>query len=144
MSNEGKLVKIHYRGTLDDGEQFDSSYDRGEPIEFVCMAGTVVPGFDKGVLDMEVGEKKTIRIEPADAYGEARPELIQKIPVDRIPNGDKLPVGETVYMQGPNGQPIPMHVVSIEDGIATFDMNHPLAGKTLTFDLELVEVKDPA
>lgn len=140
MSNEGKVVKVHYRGTLDDGEQFDSSYDRSEPIEFTCMAGNVVPGFDNAVVNMEVGEKKTVRLEPEEAYGEARPELIQKVPVESVPNADKLPVGETVYMRGPDGRPFPVLVASIEDGVVTFDMNHPMAGKALTFELELVEV----
>lgn len=141
MSNEGKVVKIHYTGTLDDGEKFDSSYDRGEPIEFTCMAGNVIRGFDEGVLEMNAGEKKTIHIEPADAYGEVVPELIQEVPVQNVPNADQLPIGETVYMHGPNGQPMPVQVVKVENGMVTFDMNHPLAGKALNFELELVEVK---
>lgn len=140
MSNEGKTVRIHYTGTLDDGEKFDSSYDHGEPLEFTCMSGQVIRGFDEGVLDMQVGEKKTIHIEPADAYGEVRPELIQDVPAENIPNAQDLPVGGTVYMQGPDGQPFPVQVAKIENGIVTFDMNHPLAGKALNFELELVEV----
>ncbi len=140
MSNEGKTVKIHYLGTTDDGEKFDSSYDRNEPIEFVCMSGQVIKGFDDAVKDMAVGEKKTIHLEPADAYGEVNEELIQKVPVENIPNSDELPVGAIIYMRPPEGQPVPMRVVSVEDGVATFDMNHPLAGKPLNFDLELVEV----
>lgn len=142
MSNEGKIVKIHYTGTLDNGEQFDSSYDRGEPIEFTCMAGDVIKGFDDAVLDMAVGDKKTIHLEPADAYGEIQKDLIQEVPLENIPNADKLPVGQSIYMQGPDGQPFPVFVSKIEDGKATFDMNHPLAGQALNFDLELVEVKD--
>lgn len=142
MSNEGKIVKIHYNGTLDDGSKFDSSYDHGQPIEFTCMAGDVIPGFDNAVVDMEVGDKKTIHLEPADAYGEFREDLLQKVPVENVPNADQLPVGETVYMQGPDGMPFPVQVASVEDGIVTFDMNHPLAGKPLNFELELVEVKD--
>ena len=142
MSNEGKKVKIHYEGTLDDGEKFDSSYDRGEPIEFVCMAGTVIPGFDEGVKDMKVGEKKTIHIEPENAYGLRNDQMVQKIPVASIPNADQLPVGQMIYMTGPDGTPIPTKVESIEDGIVTLDFNHPLAGKALNFELELVEVED--
>ncbi|WP_165172292.1 MULTISPECIES: peptidylprolyl isomerase [unclassified Adlercreutzia] len=141
MSNEGKTVKAHYRGTLDDGEQFDSSYDRGEPIEFTCMAGQMIPGFDQAVVDMQVGEKKTVRIEPEDAYGEVRAELIQEVPMENVSNAAELPVGQTVYMHGPNGQPMPVKVVKIEDGMVTFDMNHPMAGKALNFEIELVEVK---
>lgn len=143
MSNEGKIVKINYVGTLDDGTQFDSSYDHGQPIEFTCMAGDVIAGFDNAVVDMEVGEKKAIHLEPEEAYGEVREELIQKVPVENVPNADELPVGETVYMQGPDGVPFPVQVASVEDGIVTFDMNHPMAGKPLNFMLELVEVRDP-
>ena len=142
MSNEGKKVKIHYLGTTDDGEKFDSSYDRDEPIEFVCMSGQVIKGFDDAVKDMEVGEKKLIHLEPADAYGEVNEELIQQVPLENIPNADELPVGETIYMRTPEGQPVPMRVVSVDDEFATFDMNHPLAGKPLNFALELVEVED--
>lgn len=141
MSNEGKAVKAHYVGTLDDGEKFDSSYDRGEPIEFTCMAGQMIPGFDQAVADMQVGEKKKVRIEPADAYGEVRAELIQDVPVENVPNAADLPVGQTVYMRGPNGQPVPVQVVKIENGLVTFDMNHPMAGKALNFEIELVEVR---
>lgn len=143
MSNEGKIVKINYVGTLDDGTKFDSSYDHGQPIEFTCMAGDVIPGFDTAVLDMEVGDKKTVHLEPAEAYGEVREELIQVVPMENIPDAEHLPVGETVYMQGPDGMPFPVQVAKIENGEVTFDMNHPLAGKPLNFELELMEVKDP-
>lgn len=141
MSNEGKVVRIHYTGTTDDGKKFDSSYDRNDPIEFTCGAGQVIKGFDEAVMDMAVGDKKTIHLEPAEAYGEVNEELIQEVPLENIPNAEELPLGETIYMHGPDGQPIPMVVAKIEDGKATFDMNHPLAGKPLNFDLELVEVK---
>ena len=96
MSNEGKKVKAHYRGTLDDGTQFDCSYDRNEPIEFTCMAGQMIPGFDAAVKDMAVGEKKTVKIPAADAYGEYNPQAVQEVPVSQVPNADQLPVGQTV------------------------------------------------
>ena len=107
MSNKGKKVKVHYTGTLDDGTKFDSSVDRGEPIEFVCMAGQMIPGFDAAVEDMAIGEKKTVHIPAAEAYGERDDAMVQKVPVDQIPNADQLPVGQTVYMMGPGGQPFP-------------------------------------
>ena len=142
MSNKGKRVKVHYTGTLDDGTKFDSSLDRGEPIEFVCMAGQMIPGFDAAVEAMEVGETKTVHIPAKDAYGEYNEAAIQQVPVADIPNGDQLPVGQTIYMMGPGGQPFPVFVKSIENGIATFDMNHELAGKDLNFEINLVEVAD--
>ncbi len=140
MSNEGKTVKVHYLGTLDDGEKFDSSYDRGEPIEFTCGGGQMIAGFDQGVMDMKLGEKKAIHIEPADAYGEVDESLVQKVPLEHIPNAENLPVGETIYMRDPLGRPMPVRVVEVADGFATFDMNHPLAGKALNFLIELVEI----
>ena len=142
MSNEGKQVKVHYNGTLDDGSKFDSSYDRGEPLAFVCMGGQMIPGFDAAVKDMEVGEKKTVHLEPADAYGEVREDMQQKFPLELIPNGDKLPVGEMIMLQGPDGMPMQAKVASIEDGTVTFDFNHPLAGQPLNFEIELLEVAD--
>ncbi len=141
MSNEGKKVKIHYTGTLDNGEKFDSSYDNGEPLEFTCMSGQVIKGFDDAVKDMEIGEKKTIHIEPQEAYGEYDEKLVQEIPAEHIPNADDLPIGGMVYMQSPAGI-MPVQVVKVENGIVTLDMNHPLAGKPLNFELELVEVED--
>lgn len=143
MSNEGKLVKVHYKGTLDDGEVFDSSYDHNEPIEFTCMGGQMIKGFDEAVRDMEVGEKKTIHLEPEEAYGERNEDLIQTIPLDRIPNSTDLPESGTIYFQGPDGMPIPAEIVGKKDGNVTFDMNHPMAGKPLNFELELVEVVNP-
>lgn len=104
------------------------------------MAGQMIPGFDAAVEAMEQGETKTVHIPAADAYGERNEELVQRIPVDQIPNADKLPVGQTVYMQGPGGQPFPVFVKSIEEGVVTFDMNHELAGKDLNFEITLVEI----
>ena len=133
MSNSGKKVKTHYRGTLDDGTQFDSSYDRGEPIEFTCGAGQMIPGFDAAVVDMALGEKKSVHIPAKDAYGEYNEQAVQKIPANQVPNADQLPVGQTVYFNSPYG-PMPAKVVSV-----TID---ELAGKDLNFDIELVEVVD--
>lgn len=102
MSNAGKKVKVHYTGTLDDGTKFDSSIDRGEPLEFVCMAGQMIPGFDKAVESMNVGDTITVHLEPSEAYGERSEEAIQTIPLANIPGAEDLPVGETVFLQGPN------------------------------------------
>ena len=129
MSNEGKKVKIHYTGSFDDGEVFDTSRLSGEPLEFECGSGMVIKG------DLILADGLGM------AYGEVDEKLIQTVPVDRVPNAQDLPVGESVYMQGPNGQPFPVKVASMDDKNVVFDMNHPMAGKPLNFELELVEIE---
>lgn len=142
MSNKGKRVRAHYVGTFDDGTIFDSSVKRGEPLEFVCMAGQMIPGFDAAVENMEVGEVKNVRIPAADAYGERDESLVQEIPSANVPGYEELPVGEMVYLQGPGGQPLPVKVVEVTDDHVVFDMNHEMAGKDLNFEISLVEVLD--
>ena len=140
VAEKGDTVKVNYRGTLDDGSQFDSSYDRGEPLEFTVGSGQMISGFDAAVEGMKVGEKKTVRLEAADAYGEPREELVVSFPVDQVPNLDQLSEGDRIFLQGPMGQPIPAVVTSITEEAVTVDANHDLAGKPLNFDIELVEV----
>lgn len=139
MIENGKTVKIHYTGTLDDGTQFDSSAGR-EPLEFEMGAGRVIPGFEKGVADMEVGEKKTIHIPAAEAYGEYREDLVIQLERSQLPEGLEPEIGMTLQMQGPQGQPIPVYITSIEETTITINANHQLAGKDLNFELELIEV----
>ena len=141
MSNKGMQVSVHYTGTLDNGEKFDSSYDRDEPLVFVCMAGMMIPGFDKAVESMEVGETRTVHLPCTEAYGEYDPKLVEKVPMAQIPNADQLPVGETVYFQTPYG-PMPVKVAAIEDGMVVFDQNHELAGQDLNFEITLLEVTE--
>lgn len=141
MAEKGLLASVHYTGTLEDGSVFDSSEGR-EPIEFIAGAGQVIPGFDDAVLEMSVGDKKSIRIPCAEAYGEYREELIEAVPMNQIPNSEQLPVGQTIFLTGPGGQPMSAKVLKIEDGNAYFDLNHELAGKDLNFDLELVDLKE--
>lgn len=141
MSNEGRHVKVHYVGTLDDGTEFDSSRRRGEPLEFVCMAGQMIPGFDRAVRDMAVGEVRTVRLEPADAYGEHRPELVQTIPLSQLPGAERLNVGDRIVVRTTAG-PVPTTVVGKTDDAITFDLNSEMAGKALTFEIELLEVAD--
>ena len=131
MSNQGKKVKTHYRGTLDDGTQFDSSYDRGEPLEFTCGAGQMIKGFDAAVVDMQVGEKKTVHIPAADAYGEHNPEMVLTFPAEQVPNIEQIE----------KGMPVPAVVIDVTPEAVTLDANHELAGKDLNFDIELVEVE---
>lgn len=140
MSNEGKRVRAHYIGTFDDGTVFDSSVDRGEPLEFVCMAGQMIPGFDAAVKTMEVGETRKVHLPASEAYGERSEELVQTIPTANVPGAEELPVGQTVYLQGPGGQPLPALVVEVTEEHVTFDLNHEMAGKDLNFEITLVEV----
>ena len=142
MSNEGKRVRAHYTGTFDDGTVFDSSIERGEPLEFVCMAGQMIPGFDAAVNEMEVGETKKVHLPASEAYGERDEALVQSVPTANVPGADELPVGQTVYLQGPGGQPLPALVVEVNDKNVVFDLNHEMAGKDLNFEITLVEIVD--
>lgn len=142
MSNEGKRVRAHYTGTFDDGTVFDSSVERGEPLEFVCMAGQMIPGFDAAVNEMEVGETKKVHLPASEAYGERDEALVQSVPTANVPGADELPVGQTVYLQGPDGQPLPALVVEVNDQYVVFDLNHEMAGKDLNFEITLVEIVD--
>lgn len=142
MSNNGKKVKAHYRGTLEDGTQFDCSYDRGEPIAFTCGAGQMIAGFDAAVADMQVGEKKTVHIPADQAYGERRDDLVISFPRAKVPNADEMHTGDKVMLSGPMGQPIPAVIAEVTDEAVTVDANHELAGKPLVFEIELVEVEE--
>ena len=141
MSNEGKKVKVHYVGTLDDGTKFDSSRDRGEALEFTCMAGQMIKGFDVAVKDMEVGQVIDVHIPAAEAYGEKRDDLVVTFPAESVPNLDQLSEGDKLYLQAPNGMPVPATVVAIGNGQVVMDANHELAGKDLNFNIELLEVE---
>ena len=139
--NVGKNVKVHYRGTFDDGTQFDSSYDRGEPLAFVCGAGMMIKGFDKAVADMEVGQVVDVHLMPEEAYGQSDPEAIITIEIAQLPGSENLNVGERVYLRNMMGQPFPVTVTAKDDTNITLDANHEMAGKELNFRIELVEVE---
>ena len=139
--NVGKTCRTHYRGTFNDGTQFDSSYDRGEPLEFVCGAGMMIKGFDAAVANMEVGEKVDIHLMPEDAYGMPDEDAIFTVEIAQLPGSEELEVGQQVYLQDPYGRPFPVKVVAKNDTEITLDANHEMAGKELNFTIELVEVK---
>ena len=139
--NIGKTCRTHYRGTFNDGTQFDSSYDRGEPLEFVCGAGMMIKGFDAAVADMDVGQVVDIHLTPAKAYGEVDPAAIFTVEIARLPGAEELTVGQRVYLQDQYGRPIPVAVAAKDEKTITFDANHEMAGKELNFRIELVEVK---
>ena len=143
MSNieNGQTVSVHYRGTFDDGTEFDSSHQREEPLTFKTGAGQVIAGFDTAVRDMAVGDTKTVRLEPADAYGEFNPEAKQQVPRTAFPEDFEFKVGATVYGKNQLGQQMMAKIEEVGEETVQLDFNHPLVGKALTFELELVGVQ---
>ena len=139
--NVGKTCRTHYRGTFNDGTQFDSFYDRGEPLEFICGAGQMIKGFDAAVADMEVGQVVDIHLMPEEAYGMPDPNAIFTLEIAQLPGSEDLEVGQQVYLSNQYGQPFPVKVTAKEEKNITFDANHEMAGKELNFKIELVEVK---
>lgn len=138
---EKDTVKVHYTGKLaSNGQVFDSSLER-EPIEFTLGEGTIIPGFETGVLNMKENEKKTIEIPKEEAYGEVRKDLFQQVGKDQLPEEIKPEVGMGLVSQNPDGSERQLRVAEVNDDHIVVDANHPLAGHDLTFDLELVEIK---
>jgi FKBP-type peptidyl-prolyl cis-trans isomerase 2 len=136
----GDTVAIHYTGTLLDGTTFDSSEGR-DPLEFVVGSGQIIPGLDVALPGMAVGDKKKVQIACTDAYGPINPEMRQAVPREGIPAEIPLEVGLQLQMQTPSGQPMPVVVVELDEATVTLDANHPLAGKDLTFDIELMRIQ---
>jgi FKBP-type peptidyl-prolyl cis-trans isomerase 2 len=135
----GDQVGIHYTGTLEDGSVFDSSEGR-DPLEFEVGSGQIIVGLDEALPGMVVGEKKVVQI-PCDlAYGPSNPEMKQAVPREGIPDDIPLEIGLTLHMQTPSGQPLPVTVVEMDEATVTLDANHALAGKDLTFDIEIVKI----
>lgn len=136
---QGDMVAIHYTGTLDDGSTFDSSEGR-EPLSFEVGSGQIISGLDKALPSMKVGDKKTVKVPSDEAYGPLHEEARQAIPREGIPAEIPLDIGVQLQMQSPEGQVVPVTVVAFDDATVTLDANHPLAGKDLTFDIELVSI----
>lgn len=135
----GNTVQVHYTGTLSDGSVFDSSRD-SEPIGFTVGMGQVIPGFDNAVIGMEIGEKKTFTIPSAEAYGEHDPRLAQDVPRTELPDDLEIFLGMSLTASGSDGREIALVVTEINDNSVRLDANHPLAGKDLTFAIELVGI----
>ena len=135
----GDVVRVHYTGTLEDGSQFDSSVGRA-PLEFTVGAGQMIAGFDAGVVGMAVGEKKTILIDPDHGYGQKDPSAIIEFPSSNIPEGMTVEVGMKLNLQNQYGQPVPVVVMEVKEEVIVMDANHFLAGKDLTFEVEIVEI----
>jgi peptidylprolyl isomerase len=138
-AKSGDTVRIHYTGTLGDGTEFDSSSGR-DPLEFALGGGQVIPGFDKAVDGMAVGENKTVTIPPDEAYGERHEQLVQEVPKSALPDEIDPSVGMHLQSRSPEGQVLNLVVTEVAAESITVDGNHPLAGQALTFDIELVEI----
>lgn len=136
----GDTVKVHYTGTLDNGTVFDSSYDRGEPLEFTIGKGELLPDFEEAVTGMKVGQSKAVNIPVEDAYGPYREELVVVEDRDDFSPDLELEIGLQLQVQTQDGQIITFTVVDFSDSTVTLDYNHSLAGEDLTFEIELVEI----
>ena len=139
MIKSGDTVRVHYTGRLADGTVFDTSAGK-DPLQFTVGSGMVIPGFDQAVVGMEPGESKTIEIQEKDAYGSYRHELTQEINHNEIPPGLELKLGKQLSAQMQDGQIATLTVIKVSESTVTLDANHPLAGKDISFDIELVEV----
>ena len=139
---DGDKVKVHYKGTLDDGSIFDASEGK-DPLEFKIGEGLIIHGFEKCVLGMEKGEKKSIKIACEDAYGPIRPEAMAEIPRKELPEGMEPQIGQVLQMgKEEGGDMFVAQIINITEDKVIIDANHPLAGKDLTFEIELVEIKE--
>ena len=135
----GDTIAVHYTGRVKDGEVFDSTRER-MPVKFTVGMGNLIGGFEKAVLGMQAGEKKTVAIEPADAYGEATTDLIIDLPRENVPEGETLIKGATIVLGDAHGNTRPGVITMVEETFVRVDLNHCLAGKTLVFDIEILEV----
>ncbi|MFN5334827.1 MAG: peptidylprolyl isomerase [Bacteroidota bacterium] len=135
----GDTVRVHYTGKLTTGEQFDSSAGR-EPLEFEVGAGMMIKGFDDAVVGMQVGDKKTITLAPAEAYGEVRQEMIIEFPKENFPAQITPEIGMQLMMNNGAGHQIPVTITEILAEVVVLDANHQLAGKELVFDIEMVAI----
>jgi peptidylprolyl isomerase len=139
QAKSGDTVKIHYTGTLEDGTQFDSSQGR-DPLEFELGSGQVIPGFEKAVEGMAVGEEKSVTITSEDAYGPHQEQMVQELPKSTLPDGLDPEQGMALQAQSQDGRPLTLMVTEVSEESITVDANHPLAGKDLNFDIELVAI----
>ena len=139
-TNVGKRVKVHYKGTFDDGTQFDASYDRGTPLEFICGVGQMIKGFDRAVAEMNVGDIIDVHLEPEDAYGLHNPDMVITVKKEGIRGLEGIEEGDKVMLQDELGRPFDALVTEIDDENITFDCNHEMVGKPLNFTIEMLEI----
>lgn len=136
---DGDAVKVHYTGKFEDGTVFDSS-EEGKPLEVTIGSGNVIPGFEKGIVGMKNGESKTITLPPEEAYGKVRQDLIVEVKKSEVPEHINPSVGLSLQMKQPNGDVVNLVISDIAEETVTLDANHPLAGKTLVFEIEIVGI----
>lgn len=136
---DGDTVKVHYTGKLENGDVFDSSREK-EPFEFTVGNKAVIPGFEKGVLGMEVGDTKTIEIPPEEAYGAKQDELVVEVKKSEFPDDITPTIGQRLQIKQQDGNPIVVTITDLTEDSITLDANHPLAGYTLFFDVEVVDI----
>ena len=134
----GDKIKVHYTGTLDNGEQFDTSMGR-EPLEFEVGSGQLIKGFDDAVVGMKIGDEKTIKLKPSEAYGESDPKLVQSLPFTPREDFDPKP-GQVLALQDPTGREVRAFIKEVKDDSITLDLNHPLAGKNLNFKIKVIGI----
>lgn len=139
---KGDKVSVHYTGTLEDGSVFDSSIDRGQPLEFEVGSGQLIRGFDSAVIGMEKGQEREVTLKPGDAYGDPNPAMMQDIPRDKLPKEHEPQPGMMLVMTMPNGMQVPVKITKVTQEKVTLDLNHPLAGRTLKFKIKIVDVKE--
>jgi peptidylprolyl isomerase len=139
LAKIGDTVKVHYTGRLENGKEFDTSKDR-EPLEFTIGNGSMMPGFEKGIIGMEAGDKKTFTVLPEEAYGPRHEELIATIDKSEFPKDITPRIGLNLQIMQPDGRIMNLTVADMDEDTVTLDANHPLAGKTLIFDVELVDI----
>jgi len=139
-AQKGDTVRVHYTGRLTDESVFDSSQGK-EPLEVTIGEGKLIPGFEKGLIGMEVGETKTVEIQPEEAYGQRNDQLKTTVQRSDLPNDLEPEVGQRLQVTQPDGSAFVVQVTNLDDSSVTLDANHPLAGETLTFDIELTGIK---
>lgn len=139
QARTGDTVRVHYTGTLDDGTVFDSSRE-GDPIEFELGSGEVIDGFDDAVTGLEVGQTREVSLEPGEAYGERSDELVIEVDRDELPEDLDPEVGQTLAVEGGDGEEMAAWVAEVGEDAITVDLNHPLAGRSLNFEVELVDI----
>ncbi len=137
---KGDTIKVDYEGSLEDGTVFDASQNHGQQLEFEVGSGQLIKGFDDAVVGMKVGQEKKVDIDPENAYGQRNPEMLKEIPREQLPKDQEPKVGMGIVIGLPNGSKFPATIAKVSDKTVTLDLNHPLAGKKLTFKIKVAQI----